>query len=145
MKIGDIIESAIWITGDESHESRERYKQDVAHAIDYLCHEHRFIHGPITWTEKRPGENRVPQVPDHIQGSRVRLLVGESEIIAPAPLSGKGSFIANLDKKDLERLRKITRLSAKMCGTIMNAQECDDVIERCGPEAALDVLRRTVH
>ena len=142
MKIGDVIESAIWLTGDESQEMRERYKRDVTEAIDYFCHENNFLHGPVTFIEKLPGTDRVPPVPDHVQGQRVRLLVAESTITAKAVVAPKGSFIANLDKHDLDRLRKITRrASMKVCMKILTDAECDEMIENLGPAAALDTLR----
>jgi hypothetical protein len=141
MNLGDVIEKAIWLTGDESPELRKRYEQDVTQAIEDLCREHGFLHGPVTWVEKRPGEDRVPQVPDHVQGSRVRLLVAESIVTDYAPQTSEGSFIANLEKKDLERLRVITRRQSK---TTLSDQDCDELIEQYGPEAVLETLRQHV-
>lgn len=141
LKVGEVIESAIWITGEESPELRKRYEDDVTLAIDDLCRDQAVIRGPIKWVEKLPGSDRVPEVPDHIQGQRVRLLVAEADIIDYAPLSSKGSFIANLDRKDLVRLRFITRRAAKRS---LTDAECDAMIEACGPEAAVETLRRNV-
>lgn len=140
LKPGEVIESAIWITGDEPQELRQRYEQDVTQAIDDLCHEHGVIHGPLHWREKLPGSDRVPAVPDHIQGSQVRLLVAEAEVTGEVP-KVSGSFIANLEPKDLTRLRFITRRASK---SQLTDQECDEIIEHLGPEAALDTLRRNV-
>ena len=144
MKIGDVIESAIWITGDESPSTRTRYEQDVRQAIADLCAEEGFEHGPVTFIEKRPGDDRVPPVPDHVQGSRVRLLVCEAQILCKRVATSEGSFVANLDKKDLLRLRSITR---KEClkqhpGHAMTDSDCDQYIERFGPEAAIETLRK---
>jgi len=142
MQTGDVIESAIWLTGEESAEMRARYEDDVRGAIDYLCHEKGFIHGPVTFIEKRPEEDHVPEVPDHIQGQRVRLLVAEATVVAKA--TGKGSFVANLEAKDLARLRDIIRRSWSKHvndGGLINDAECDRIIETLGPEAALDTLR----
>lgn len=140
MNLGEVIESAIWLTGDESQELRKRYEQDVCQAIDDLCQEHAVLHGPVTFTEKRPGDDRVPPVPDHIQGGRVRLLVAESVVTEHAPQTSIGSFVANLELKDLTRLRKITRRYRPG----LTDQQCDEIIEELGPEAALDTLRRNV-
>jgi hypothetical protein len=110
-----------------------------------LCNELGFYHGPVSFTEKRPEEDRVPEVPDHIQGSRVRLLVAEAEVVGKCPESPQGSFIANLDRKDLVRLRKVTRRAhAKNHphGEDMTDPEVDEIIERYGPDAALETLRR---
>ena len=101
MRIGNVIESAVWITGDEPLTLRKRYECDVGNAITCLCEENGFEHGPVKYIEKRPGDDRVPDVPEHIQGSRVRLLVAEAEIVGKKPLASAGSFVANLEKKTL--------------------------------------------
>lgn len=144
MKAGDFIESAIWITGDESPSDRTRYEQDVRQEVARRCAEEGFEHGPVIFTEKRPGEDRVPQVPDHVQGSRVRLLVGEAKILCECLVSSEGSFIANLEKKDLSRLRFITRNSwlKRNPGQVLTDSECDEIIEQYGPEAAVETLRK---
>ena len=141
MRLGEVIESAIWLTGEESEELRTRYEQDVSQAIDDLCYEYGMLHGPIQWVEKIPGTDRVPTVPDHIQGQRVRLLVAESTVTDYAPQTSEGSFVANLECKDVERLRLITRKAARKT---LTDEECDEIIEEHGPEAALDTLRRQV-
>ena len=146
MNLGDVVESAIWITGEESQEIRKRYEVDVTQAIDDLCKEMHYVRGPIVWFEKVPGTNRVPEVPDHIQGIRVRLLVAEAEIVGLAPVAGNDSFIANLDKKDLVRLRHLTRKGA-VNGTKQNIsdKECDEIIDKLGPEVIVGMLRNTLH
>lgn len=142
MKLDDVIESAIWITGDESPETRKRYENDVLDAIHQTCFEEGFDHGPVVFIEKRPNQDRVPEVPDHVQGSRVRLLVAEASIIGERFASSEGSFIANLDKKDLLRLRQITRTQfMKHRRLPMSDVECDSYIEHFGPEAAIETLR----
>ena len=145
MGIGDVIEHSIWVTGDESLEIRNRFKTDVIKAIDDLCDEHRVNHGPVVWIEKRPGDGRVPEVPDHVQGQRVRLLVAETEVVSIRPIEKPVSFIANLDRIDLLRLRKITRKAhQKHVNGGMTDEECDRIIEDYGPEAALETLRKTM-
>lgn len=141
MEIGEVIESAIWVTGDESQELRDRYKKDVTQAIADLCREHGMLYGPIQWIEKKPGDDRVPQVPDHIQGQRVRLLVAEATVVGQAPQTNTGSFIANLDRKDLLRLRVITRRKFPH----YTDPQCDELIEELGPRAALETLRQSIH
>ena len=143
MRIGDVIESAIWLTGEESPELKKYYETDVISAIDDVCA--GYIHGPVKFTEKKPGQDRVPEVPDHIQGINVRLLVAEAEVLAPAPETSVGSFVANLDKVDLDRLRDITRqIHKRFNGTILANSQCDEVIEELGPEAALSTLRQQI-
>ncbi len=142
MKIGDVIESAIWITGDEGKVIRKQYEQDVRHAIEDVCEESGVKHGPVTFTEKHPMDDRVPTVPDDVQGTRVRLLVAEAEIIGFCLKSIQGSFVENLDRADVMKLREITR---NKCRRYLSDDECDQIIEQIGPEAALDTLRVSHH
>lgn len=144
MKIGEVVESAIWLSGEETTEDRMRFEADVCAAIDILCHEQGFLHGPVVFVEKRPGDDRVPPVPDHIQGIRVRLLVAEAEITARKPESKPDSFIANLDRKDLVRLRHLTRQAQLRHSpeTKLTDADCDKIIEQYGPVAALATLRQ---
>jgi len=141
MKLGDVIESAIWVTGDESVEMIAHHESQIQHCLGRLCQQERCCHGPVTFIEKRPGEDRVPEVPDHVQGQRVRLLVAETTIVEILPETSRGSFIANLDKKDLIRLRYLTRRGAK---ATLTDWQCDAIIEEIGPQAALDTLKDEV-
>jgi hypothetical protein len=140
--VGDMVETAIWLTGDESKELRERYEGDVRLAMDDLCTELGLVHGPILFSVQRPGEERVPEVPDHISGQCVRLLVGQTLIVDKAPtISNEGSFINNLDPKDLFRLRDITR---RVAPHYLTDAECDAVIEELGVDTALETLKENV-
>ncbi len=145
MKVGQVLESAMWITGEEPPELRQRFESDACQAIEEMCDYHGLLCGPVTFVEKRPGDERVPPVPDHIQGPRVRLLVAEAELIAPKPEQTTDSFVANLDRKDLARLRRITQRAymRHFRGRRLTDAELDEVIESMGPEAAVDALRRS--
>jgi len=145
MEIGDVIENAIWMTGDEPEGMKERYKADVLGTIDDLCEKEGVVYGPVTAHELRPGDHRCPEVPDHIQGSRVRLLVLEATVVKKLVVEGKTNFVGNVDGKDLVKLRKITRdRAAKTLKKIISDDECDYIIETLGPDAAVATLR-TIH
>ncbi len=145
LKVGDIIENAIWMTGDEVEGLKEKYKNDVLDTIESLCNQEGYEHGPVTMHELKPGDYRCPEVPDHVQGSRVRLLVVESTLVKKLVVEGEGSFVGNLEPADLEKLRKITRdRAAKNLKKILSNEECDWIIEELGPDAALANLR-TIH
>jgi hypothetical protein len=140
--VGDIVHNAMWITGDEPEGMKEKYKKDVEGTIDDLCKREGYEHGAILAIEKRPGDYQVPPVPDHVQGSRVRLLVLEAKLVKKIVLGEKPSFVKNLDRKDLAQLRWITRKAAlknfkKSIGNI----ECDEIIEELGVDVALSTLR----
>lgn len=136
MNIGDKIESAVWITGDESKDMRVRYEHDVMEAIDYLCAENNVAYDNIVFIEKHPIDAGVPDVPNHISGSKVRLLIGEATVTGSLVETSVGSFVANLDRKDLVKLRCIIRRHRSLSN-----DDCDAIIEQIGPEAALDTLR----
>lgn len=85
MKLGDTIENAIWLDGRETKEVYDRYLRDVKATIDTAAEKEGFLVGPMRVLEKRPGEDRVPPVPDHIQGPDVRLLVLEADVVLHAP------------------------------------------------------------
>jgi hypothetical protein len=146
MRIGDVVQSSVWITGEETPDIRKQYELDATQAISDLCYSQGYEHGPVTFVEKLPSDSEVPEVPDHISGPRVRLLIVEAEVVDKAVINSRGSFVANLEKVDLERLRKITRTQwAKMHPLdALSDEQCDDYIEELGPEAALDVLRKSV-
>ncbi len=145
LKVGDIIENAIWMTGDEPEGMKERYKDDVLVTIASLCAQEGYEHGPITMHELKPGDHRCPEVPEHIQGSKVRLLVVESTLVTKLVIDGEHSFVGNLDRNDLVKLRKITRdRAAKDLKKIISDDECDEIIELLGTDAALATLR-TIH
>ncbi len=145
LQLGDVIENSLWITGDEPEGMKERYKKEVLATIDDLCTSEGFIHGPISFYEKRPGEDLAPEVPDHIQGSRVRLLIIETTLVKKLKIEDDPSFVSNLDYDDLMKLREITRKAVlKNYNRYILDDECDEIIEMLGPDAAVNALR-TVH
>jgi len=140
IEIGDTVDNSIWLDGNETPEMRKQFERDVEDAIDYFCYVNGMEHGPVTWTEKHPEDADVPPVPDHIQGERVRLLFASTTIIGKRVQTSIGSFIGDLDKKDHELLRKITRRA--MPNVTLNDNDVDALIEELGPEAAMDAVRK---
>lgn len=151
MREGDVIESSIWLDGKETPEQRREHEELVKFNIDKLCEENGYLHGPVMFVEKKPGEERVPPVPKHIEESaddlsRICLLVAEAAVTGKRPLLPKGSFLANLDKHDLERLRSLTKSKAMDAyGVVLSDHTADQIIEEAGPEAAVEALRNSVN
>ncbi len=150
VKVGDVLECAIWLTGTESEEHVKRWQDvDCPNSLNKAASDKDVLVGPIVFSIKRPGEDRVPQVPDHVSGSDVRLMVAEATVIALRSLDGNGSsFLLDLEPKDLALLRKVTRrVWAKANnGGLLTDDECDRVINEIGPEAAMRAVREaTVH
>jgi hypothetical protein len=135
VKIGDLAECAIWLEGTESEAMLAQWAKDcpfmMAHSQDPV-----LKLGPVNFEIKRPGQDRVPPVPDHISGPDVRLLVGTAEVLGFEP--PKASFLDELSEADLVRLRKATR---KAYGRNLPDNVCDQLIERLGPVAATQDAR----
>ncbi len=142
MKPGDVLETAIWLDGTETPELRARYESDLRVCLASLGSEAGMVFKPVIFTEKPPGADRVPAVPDQVQGPDVRLLVAETEVLCRAPyVTLPGSFVDDLDPLDLTRLREITR---KFCSHPLTDAECDEIIDDIGPETAVRTLREAV-
>lgn len=130
MKPGDLAEYAIWVDGTESEAMLRQWKADCGYMMAQ-AHDPVLKLGPLSFEIKRPGEDRVPPVPDRISGPNVRLLVATAEVLGFERVA-KRSFLAELDRKDLARLRTATRRTS---GDLTDVQ-CDAIIERLGPVAA---------
>jgi hypothetical protein len=146
MKPGDTIEIAIWLSGTETLEQIERWKTvECAGAIKQAETQHRVLIGPLEFAIKRPGEDRVPQVPDHIHGPDVQLLVGEAKVVyrPDYTLVHYTGFVADLPKDDLAKLRNLTRTAHTKThpGDRLTNRHCDAVIEALGPDVAVMTLR----
>jgi hypothetical protein len=146
LNLGDMLETAIWMDGTETREMKERFHGDLEQAFAKMAEENHVIITPVTMTEKRPGDDRVPPVPDDLQGPDVRLLVGEA-LVVDHSLRNEGCFVADLDPRDLERLRTILRRVYRSYNPgkpELSTEKCDEFINQNGPDAALAALREQV-
>lgn len=130
MKLGDLAECAVWLDGSESEAMLRQWKADCAYLMSN-GHEPKLKLGPLSFEIKRPGQDRVPSVPDRIKGPDVRLLVATAQVLG-FEVARKASFVGDLDKKDLLRLRAATR---KAHGKHLPDNVCDQIIDRLGPVA----------
>ena len=146
MKPGDILETAIWVRGDEPEGMKARFERDMQAMLADMAMAEGIIIGALVMTEMRPGEPRVPEVPDYIQGPDVRLLVGEASVIGDV-FESAGTFVADLEPTDLERLRTILRRVHQAYNPgkpELTTEKCDEYINQHGPDAALAALREQV-
>ena len=148
MRPGDVLEAAIWLDGRETAEHRALYEADLREQLARAGDLHGMVIGPLMWTEKGVGEDRVPTVPGQIAGPDVRLLVAEARVVCRLPdytIAGF-SFVDELDPADLARLRRITRAAhaSRNPGHRLTDAECDAVIDEIGPETALRTLKQAV-
>lgn len=146
-KTGDVLELAIWLDGTETPGMVRQWKHDSAYMIARSSGPQVAKISPVEFEIKRPGDDRVPPVPDDISGPDVRLLVASAYIIAFETVPEGAGFIAELDPKDLKRMRKITRKTHRdnnPGAPRLSDAVCDELIRRVGPGAALGALREAV-
>ena len=139
LRIGDLIECAIWLSGVETEAEIKRWMDiDCPAALRGIVMQEdtKLEIGPVLFELKRPGDERVPQVPKHIAGPHVRLLVAEAFVVG-LKLVRTTTFLQCLDDGDLARLRAVTRRHhAKLGMGELSDAECDRIIEKLGPGSA---------
>lgn len=145
IKPGECFETGFWMTGSESEPQITACCRDMEAAFKKLALDAGVIIAPAIFTIKVPGDERVPEVPHHVRGHCVTLLVGEARIVGWAPqASPAGSFVQDLDLIDRARLRAITRRAHKNAhpsAARLSDADCDRMAEQIGPESAGRAIR----
>ena len=154
MKVGEVLELAIWLSGKETERELEHWKTVVCpEEFNERARRHGLISSPPEFTIKQVGEDRVPVPPAHISGPDVRLLVAEAKVGPGRPVILKETgFAADLEKNDLARLRRLTRAAHTKThpGDRLTDRQCDQIIEAQGPDVAVKTLEddrngRSIH
>lgn len=142
--IGYTLELAIWLTGTESQRHLEQWTADAPVLLTSQWPDLHIGLSPLRWATKRPGEDRVPVPPPSISGPDVRLLVVEADVMTVGPKPMERAFVNDLDKRNLARLRAITRRAS---GRAITDEQADSIIETLGPDSAARALReaRALH
>ena len=146
LRPGEVLETAVWMTGKEPEGMKARFERDMRAMLADMAMAEGIIIGALVMTEMRPGDDRVPEVPKYIQGPDVRLLVGEATVIGDV-FESEGTFVADLEPVDLERLRTILRRVHQAYNPgkpELTTEKCDEYINQHGPDAALAALREQV-
>lgn len=147
MNPGDVLENALWIDGRESPEQRARFEKQCNDALQERAAAAGVMVSPIRFVEKHPMDDRVPEVPKHISGPRVRLLVGTAVVLGRLPDLTPRQFVADLDHADLMRLRELTRRAHQKRNrdaAPLTDEQCDAIIEQIGPESAARAAKAAV-
>lgn len=159
MKPGERMEIALWLGGGESPEHVRQFIADAKQAMTDKATKAGFMLGPLEFTVKLPGNERVPPVPKWLEAKCISegrqtvslsliegksetyvvpaLLVAEATALAPLPQFNKRTFVGDLSVKDLASLRAATRRTIKRP---LSDLECDDIIEHIGPDAAFTAV-----
>ena len=144
-EVGQLIEIAIWLDGTETETHLKRWQEEIVpESVRRAEIQDHIVLGPVRYVTKRPGEERVPQVPKHINGPDVRLLVAEAPVLAIQKSVIEVGFCGDLEDADLANLRKVTRRAYRAqhpdFPALTDAQ-CDSIINAMGPQAAVATLR----
>jgi len=133
VQVGDVVQAAMWFA---TPEERVAAKQHIESELAQY-----WVVGPIEWAEKHPEDAGVPEPPEGSPRS-TRLLVAEATVLHLPMVVAEGNFTAELEAKDLTRLRQITRDACwRFQHRWLTDAECDAVINELGPDAALKALR----
>lgn len=147
LRPGEVLQTGVWLTGMEAEGMPERFANDMRANLDSMATANGVIIGTLEMTFMRPGEERVPPVPDEIHGPNVRFLVAEATVVSVLPVANESNFVADLDEKDLTRLVTILRRvhqSYNPGKPELSLEKCHEYINLNGPDAALAAMREQV-
>jgi len=154
MKPGDLAEWAIWLSGKETEEHMHHFKEVVIPNVIKRTEQERGVKlANVRFVIKKPGEDRVPKVPDHISGPDVRLFVFVADVhpadSKPVIAKEEPGFVNDLKPEDQQRLREIARRMHKRANPALprlKDHECDRIINMVGPDVVLkQILGKTLH
>ncbi len=146
---GNEIEFAIWYDANEHLDPINSCSESIKDALDAICAKKNVGHGEISYAILKPGDDRVPLVPrwlEIINGVIPRLLLATTKTTSSLHKEPIG-IVGDLDKKDIGRLRAITRRAHRKAHPKtmpLTNQECDRIIDQIGMEVVMDQLRSTV-
>ena len=150
MKSGDMLEVGMWLAGSETADEINHYIDELAReALRQGAAENGFDIAPELIVEfKAPNEDRVPEVPDGVQGPKVTFLIVEAQVI-DSILSAKPPSLFTVEQcgpDDLRQLRNIMRRAYREHMPVqmprLSDRQCDTLINNLGPESAELALRQ---
>lgn len=142
MNSGEVLQVGMWLAGTETADEINHYVDEIAReALRASAAENGMDIEPELNVEfMDPNEDRVPEVPDGVQGPKVTFLVVEALVIdSVLSASPESLFAADLEPDDLRRLREITRRAYKEAmphAPRLSDGQCSTIINDLGPEAA---------
>ncbi len=147
----DDLEVSLWYDANVHSDPINSCSESIGDMLDLICKKNGVVHGNIRYEILKPEDDRVPPVPrwlENINGVIPRLLVAITKVTRDLHQESRG-MSGDLDKKDLKRLRSITRREHRMAHpntTPLTNRECDQFIDRLGLEVVLEQLgSSTVH
>ena len=147
----DDLEVSLWYDANVHSDPINSCSESIGDMLDLICKKNGMVHSNIRYEILKPEDDRVPPVPrwlENINGVVPRLLVAVTKVTRDLHQEPMG-MSGDLDKKDLARLRTITRREHRKAHpntTPLTDHECDQLIDRLGLEVVLEQLgSSTVH
>ncbi len=145
IEIGSELEFALWYDANEHLDPINSCSASIKDTLDIICAKNKIIHGNINYEILKVGDDRVPLVPrwlEVIDGALPKLLVATTKITGNDRQESMG-IIGDLDKKDVVRLRVITKRQYHKVypkDNPLTDHECDQIIDKLGLEVVMDQL-----
>jgi hypothetical protein len=140
-EIGETMHAAAWFRGEDE---KVRARLVVAQAFREQAEAQRVQFGPIRWSDVLPIDPRLSDPP----GSGYMALMGEADIVEVYPMVvSPRSILADLDHRDLMRLREVTRRAhrrARPNDTPLTDAQADALIDALAPQTAAKLVRAAV-
>lgn len=148
IRLGQLLEFSLWYNAAKCMDGITEFGDQCLEPMINSCASYGFKLGQPKFSVLKPGDPRVPEVPFWLRaqsGALPRLLVAEARVLVLSSAERAGGLVYDLDKKDLERLRHITREAHRK--HFPNAEpftdvECDTMINSMGEEVVMDSLRQ---
>jgi len=147
VKPGDTLEFSVWYNAAKILDPEFRFGDQCTEPMANICLSAGLKLGAVTYEVLQPGDERVPAVPrwlESVPGVLPRLLVATGVAEFPSSLESAG-LVNDLDPKDLERLRAITRRKHQEFfpgAPVFKDHECDTMINAMGEQVVLETLRQ---
>ncbi len=148
IRLGQRLEYSLWYNAAKCLDGISEFGDQCVEPMINQCASYGFKCGEPTFSVLKPGDPRVPEVPFWLRmesGALPRLLVAEATVEVLPSSERAGGLVYDLDRKDLERLRAITRRVHKKYyphSPVFTDEECDTMINSMGEEVVLDTLRQ---
>lgn len=142
------LEFSLWYDENGSSDPIPAAREMIDEVMKEFCTRKKLIHKSSEYAILKPGDDRVPEVPKwlaDIPDVKPRLLLA-TVTVSPQVVK-YNTIVTDLDKKDLARLRYITREAYRKSNPglpDLTDQECDDYINELGMEVVLDQLRSSI-
>ena len=146
------VEMAIWFNANDYilEDAVEAKRDEIEEYLKVKCRSMKAKAGEIKFEILKPGDERVPEVPKWLEitpKAVPRLLFAYTDAV-PKKLvtTNEGGIAGDLEKKDLERLRTITRRQhqkSRPGEPRLTDPECDAIINQVGKDVVLEELRKS--